>query len=168
MTIPDNLEVYIWLSIQKKLRDGLTAASITAPIQYPGVRSDPGPGDKSWIDIAPLTDGRQPSRMNTYIAFPMFQIGCFARFAESQTDGQSLTPWQLAAAVRKIFEDGRVEVKSYTLPSPQDVGCLTVGIGDSQYLDERQIRQSSSAESPVMPANIHAVSLTFHCTLTVY
>jgi len=149
------IRTYTQRSIVKALRDGLTPTTV----QVPGKRDDVNEATEEWAAFYPLQVNRWPTRKDVFGGRVLFQVSCFARFAEQRTDKQTDAPWILADRVRVILDGAGVPVMSYGEPVPALVACLQLGDGDEVYLDERRLGVIGTDGGTA--SNVHAVALTF-------
>jgi len=149
------LRTYAQRSIVKALRDGLAPTAL----QIPGQRDDVNEATEEWVAYYPLEVPRWPSRKGVFAGTVVFQVSCFARFAEQRTDEQTDAPWVLADRVRTILDGAGILVRSYGDEPVSDVACLQLGDGAEVYLDERRLGVLPPAGGSV--SNCHAVVLTY-------
>ena len=155
------LRQYTQRSLVKALRDGLSGVTV----QVPGRRDEVNETTEEWVAFFPLQVSRWPTRKNVFGGRVLFQVSCFARFAEQRTDLQTDAPWVLADRVRVILDGAGIAVKSYGATPVLDIACLQLGDGDEVYLDERGL--GVIGQGGAISSNVHAVALTFRGTMAV-
>jgi len=147
-------EVYVWRSIAETIK----AALPTTYVIEPGMRRAAPEDKQEWVTIDPLSFSPANSRRGTYDGQELFQVSCFAKYAETQPDAVLDVPFRLAAKVRAALEKGDILVKSYGVTPEVFIGTLKLHAFNRQYLGENALGIDQ-------PANAHAVVLTAQGTL---
>ncbi len=150
----DLFEVYTHRSIAVALK----AAMPQAYVVEVGMRRAVPEGYSEWITVDPLAFQPFTARRGTFDGTELFQVSCFAKFAEIHPAASLDAPFRLAAQVRSALEKTDILVKKYGESSEDFVGTLALAEAGRNYLGE-------SAIGPDYPANVHAVVLTFRGTL---
>ena len=148
------LEVYTHRAIAVALK----AAMPQTYVVEVGMRRAAPEGFAEWITVDPLAFQPFSARRGTLDGTELFQISCFAKFAEIHPAGALDAPFRLAAQVRSALEKADILVKKYGEASEDFVGTLALAEAGRNYLGE-------GALGIDYPANVHAVVLTFRGTL---
>lgn len=148
------LEVYTLRSIAETLK----AAMPQTYVVEVGMRRAVPEGFSQWITLDPLAFQPFAARRGTFDGTELFQVSCFAKFAEINSSASLDVPFRLAAQVRSALEKTDLLVKKYGETSEDFVGTLALAEAGRNYLGENAI-------GPDYPANVHAVVLTFRGTL---
>lgn len=159
MSIPDDLEVYAWLSVQEVLKDGM------APTRFNGIGQRPNTDDDEWIDWNPMGDVRMPTRKGVWGGLLMFEVACVSKLEESRADKDTYAPFRLAAKVRKLLETVNVPLRTIGVPPEPVLGVVQIKRARQSYLPRRNITFQGQGNFSVEQGNTHSVVVTFQAVL---
>lgn len=148
------LERYVHRAIVAAVKAALPS---TLVLEVGMRRNKPETGPSEWVSVDPLAFEPFDSRRDTYDGTELFQVACFARYAEAN-GGELDAPQRLAGAVRAALEKQDIVVKKVGESVETFLGTLKLRAAGRQYLGEGAIGID-------YPANVHAVILTFRGTL---
>lgn len=158
MSVNASFERYLWLSVAKKIRDGISDVEI----QLPGTRLVTG-NLEEWIAVHVLTIPRQRTREGIWAGRMVFQVSCLARFAEDREDKDSSAPWTLASKARAALEHQAICVKTYGANPLTQLASFNVHEAEMRYLSEGglDVESEEAATRAGDVSNVHGVALTF-------
>lgn len=160
MSIPDDLEVYAWLSVQAFLR----AALPTTHFIGPGMRPDTD-GKEEWVTFNPMGDARMRTRRGVWGGLLLFEFVCDSRLEEARADHDTVAPFRLAARVRKALEKVDVPLSMIGVPPETVLGAVQIKEARQSYLPRRNITFQGQGNFAVEQGNIHSVVVTFQAVL---
>ena len=159
MTVPDALEKYVILSVEKSLRDG----SLGSQVIEPGGGESAESSDEDWVEVFSLAMPREANRSAIWAGSYLFQVNCFSRTANVRADSDRARPWELAGKVRALLmpADGTgIMVAQHGVDSSVTYSCLSIIEIEESYLGEGAAGISGQQGVPSGPSNLHAVALT--------
>jgi hypothetical protein len=160
MSVPDDLEVYAWLSVQAYLREQMPTVHFIGP----GMRPDTD-GKEQWVTFNPMGDARMRTRRGVWGGLLLFEIVCDARLQESRNDKDTMAPFRLAALVRKTLEKVDVPLSMVGIPPETVLGAVQIKEARQSYLPRRNITFQGQGNFAVEQGNIHSVVVTFQAVL---